>query len=84
MDGWMDGWMDWILLRSLVQLEHLAVLITKIQCNDTERKRLTQQIHRIQRYRDARMQSDDVDSFFKYLVVHFAEAGGFLACSGSF
>ena len=27
MDGWMDGWMDWILLRSLVQLEHLAVLI---------------------------------------------------------
>ena len=25
MDGW-TGWMDWILLRSLVQLEHLAVL----------------------------------------------------------
>merc|ERR1719430_1171452 len=35
----MDGWMDWILLRSLVQLEHLAVLITKIQCNDAERRR---------------------------------------------
>ena len=32
MDGWMDGWMDGmdgILLRSLVQLEHLAVLITE-------------------------------------------------------
>ena len=28
--GWMDGWMDWILLRSLVQLEHLAVLITVV------------------------------------------------------
>ena len=28
--GWMDGWMGWdegILLRSLVQLEHLAVLL---------------------------------------------------------
>ena len=30
MDGldWMD-WMDWILLRGLVQLEHLAVLIKR-------------------------------------------------------
>ena len=27
MVGWMDG-TGWILLRSLVQLEHLAVLIT--------------------------------------------------------
>ena len=26
--GWSDGRTDWILLRSLVQLEHLAVLIT--------------------------------------------------------
>ena len=32
LDGWMDGWTGWILLRSLVQLEHLAVLTNEL-CN---------------------------------------------------
>ena len=42
MDGW-DGWigLDWILLRTLVQLEHLAVLKITLYINLREKNILT-------------------------------------------